>query len=343
MKILALHNGTGSRYYRLIPMLKEAQARGHEVILEPHDTDHVDQKIEWCDLVIFQMVFSEELVKLAKGMGKKVVFECDDLIHRVPEDHYSYKETAGFKKQLKWWWLMWGVFRRCDAFISTNPRLNRIYGWMAKRRFVFKNYCDLPHWMKEPKKNPTDRIRILWAGSTSHTPDLKWIKPVMDRILRRHKNVQFIYIGHGGIKSTDMQAKFVYGEDIFEGLPDNRESMLSAPAGVWPYTLSTLMADIAIAPLEKNYFNTFKSQCKYLEYSINKIPAVYAKWHYTDVRDGITGLLADTPEEWEAAIESLIENRDFRLFIGDDCFRDVVENHDMRLHVDRWLAFIESV
>lgn len=342
MKIFALHNNSGSRFYRLIPQLKALQKLGHEVIIEPHNEEHIQANIDWADVVIFQMVFSVEWTRYAKEKGKKVIFECDDFIHKVPEGHYSYKELSGWGRW-KWLWTTWRVLRLCDAFISTCENLNRQYGWMAKKSFVFDNYLDLEHWLKEPRPNLTGRVRILWAGSTSHTPDLEWIKPVIDKILKKYPNTQFIYIGHGGIKSTDPQAQFIYGEDTFEGLPDSREAMLSYPPNVWPYVLASLGADIAIAPLVKNDFNAHKSQCKYLEYAVNRLPGVYSKWFYTKVRHGETGYLAETPEEWESYLSLLIDSVIIRTRVGEAAYEDAITNHDIRKYVGGWTSIVESI
>lgn len=354
MKILALHSNTGSRYYRLLPQLKYMQSVGHEVRLEKHDTKDLDQKIAWCDILVLQMVFSKDLVQQAKDLGKKVIFECDDLIHKTHEKHYSYKETKGILNQLKWWWRIWEVLSRCDGFIVSNPLLKKVYGWMCRRTFVFPNYMELEHWLKEPKKNLSDRVRILWAGSTSHTGDLHWVKPIMDKIIEKYPQVQFIYVGHGGVPTDDLYAKFIYGEDIFEGLPqERRESLLGVPANIWPYTLASLLADIAIAPLEKNDFNRYKTQCKYYEYGINGIPGVYSKWFYTDVKDyreglpnisaDATGIVADTPEEWIEALSLLIENVTIRRRIGENARQEVIEKFDIRPHLPVWQGFIESI
>jgi glycosyltransferase involved in cell wall biosynthesis len=342
MKIFALHNNSGSRYYRLIPQLKRMQELGHEVILEPHDCDRIRENIEWADVVIFEMIFSPEWISFAKKKGKKVIFECDDLVHSVPKDHYSYKDVKGFGR-FKLYFKTWQALRMCDGFISTCENLNRTYGWMANKSLVFKNYVDFSHWLRPYQKNTTERIRILWGGSTSHTPDLLWIKPVMDRILRKYPQVQFIYVGHGGVKSLDLNARFVYGEDLFDGLPDNREAMLSYPPNVWPFVLASLQADFAIAPLVKNRFNKAKSQCKFLEYSVNRIPGIYSGWHYTDVKGGKTGLTADSLPEWESAIESLIESPTLRQSLGNAAYDEVFQKHDIRLHIDRWTDFVQSL
>lgn len=340
MKILALHTGTGSKYYRLLPQLKYLQSKGHEVMFEPHDTKRLAERIAWCDILICQMIWSDEMVKAAKLIGKRVIFECDDLIHRVPETHYSYKETKGWRG-LRWYWRIWKVLRLCDGFISTNAGLDRIYGRFAKKSLVFPNYLGLEHWLKEERKNTSEQVRILWAGSTSHTGDLNWVRPIMEEVLAKYPQARFIYIGHGGIPTEDLYAKFIYGDDIFEGMDTSRrESMLPVPGNVWPYVLSGLLADIAIAPLEKNYFNRFKSQCKYLEYAVNGIPGVYAKWFYTDVQDGKTGILADTKEEWVNALSRLIEDATLRAEMGRAAREAAIRDHDIRPHLGTWERFV---
>lgn len=367
IRILGIHANSGSRYYRLIPQLKWMQKQGHLVRLEAHNAEYLDQYIDWADVVILQMVFSKELVEQIKAKGKAVIFECDDLIHRSHEKHYSYKEHDTVWKQLTWLWRIWEVLRRCDGFIVSNEQLKREYGWMCRRTFVFGNYMELEHWLKEPAKNPTDRVRLLWAGSTSHTGDLHWIKPIIGKILEKYPQVQFIYMGHGGVPTDDLYAKFIYGEDVFEGLPqERRESILPAPPNVYPYLLATLGADIAIAPLEKNYFNRFKTQCKYLEYAINGIPGVYSRWFYTDVLDlppddlshywrrtmatlpvknerTPTGLTADTPEEWIDAISLLVEDATLRKQIGERGREEVIERYNFADHAPRWQGFVENV
>ena len=354
MKILALHNNTGSRFYRLIPQLKHMQEQGHEVRLEAHNIPHIDQAIAWSDVVLFQMVFSEDTVDVCRRMGKKVVFECDDLIHKTHKDHYSYDETKGWKG-IRFYYRVWRVLRKCDGFISTNKNLDKAYGWMAKRSLVFPNYLSLEHWLKEPKKNlATDRIRILWAGSTSHTVDLHFVQPIIKAILTRYPQVQFIYVGHGGIPTDDLYARFLYGDDIFTDLPKHRrESILGVPPNVWSYRLASMQADIAIAPLIPIEFNRYKSQCKYLEYAVNGIPAVYSKWFYTDVKDynvpiqyrthDATGILADTPEEWIAALSLLIENATLRRRIGENARKEAIEKYNIAHYLPKWQHFLESI
>jgi len=339
MKITIIGNNTGSRFYRTIPQLKYLKSLGHEVFSVKHSDRNLREYIDNSDIVIFQMVLSLDLVQYAVKSRKRVFFECDDLIHRVPPKHYAYEETRGLKG-LVMLWNIYRILRLCDGFITTNKKLARIYGWMAKSSFVFPNYCSLEHWVKE-KKTQDKQIRILFAGSTSHDADLLWIKPVMKNILEKNPQVKFIYIGTGGIKTDDLYAKFIYGEDLFEGLPENRESLLPYPPEVYPYIFSSLMADIAIAPLEKNYFNSCKSTCKTLEYGINKIPGVYSEWFYKSaIKDGNNGFLAKDEQEWAEKIQLLINDVNLRKQIGENAFNEVVQNNDMNKFVSEWADYV---
>lgn len=340
MRVCAIHNGTGSRFYRLIPQLKFLQSQGHEITLIASNDKRLMENMAWCDILILQMVFSLPLIQKAKSLGKRVIFECDDLIHTVPKTHYSYEETRGLKRY-KWWYLLWRVLRLCDGFIATTPGLIKLYGRFAASSLHFPNYLDLSHWLKETKENKSDFVRILWAGSKSHTGDLLFIEPVIAEILKRYPQVRFLYNGHGGIPSDDLYARFVYGEDIFKNLPLNaRESQLPGSNVIWPYILASQLADIAIAPLEKNYFNSFKSQCKYLEYAINGYPGVYSRSHYTDVKDGETGLLAETEEEWIEALSRLVENDKLRKRMGAKAREAALRDFDIRSHLPEWADYV---
>lgn len=344
LKIYVMHNNSGSRYYRLLPQLKYMQSLGHEVIFETNADQQIEEHIRWSDVVILEMVWSWKMIRLCRKYKKKIIFECDDLLHSVPKTHYSYGETHGIKNQLKWWSRIIGTFILCDGFISTNRELNRIYGRFARHRLIFPNYCDLPHWLKEYKPNTNKQeVRILWAGSISHNGDLLAFKPIMKRVLEKYPHVKFIYVGTGGIRTDDLQAKFIYGDDLWEGLPDNREGIVAIPPNVWPYKLSALQADLAIAPLEKNQFNRYKSQCKFLEYGINHIPAVYSSWFFTDVIHKYTGMLAETPDDWFAAICYLVEHPEERKRIGENAFNQVIKNHNMQDHVAEWSNFVQTV
>ncbi len=343
MKILAIVSNSGSRFYRIIPQMKWMEKAGHqcEVIkLKEGENIEIDKLDKEVDVVILENIFSPVLINYFHKIGAKVVLECDDLIHTVPKTHYDYENVKGYKRYVWLFRVLRAVFKT-DGFITTNKKLGRIYGWMAKKKLIFPNYCDFEHWVRPYSPNQGKQIRLLWAGSKSHTHDLLYLKPILKKFLLKHPEVKFLYIGMGGARSNDLYTEFVYGEDIFKDFPPNRESLVGVDAEIYPHILATLHADMAIAPLTKDYFNQFKTPCKYLEYSINKIPAVYSKWFYKDVvKHNETGYLAETEEEWLYYLEKLLKERKK---IGENAYQDVLKNYDIRKYLPIWQKFIEQL
>jgi len=341
--IIIFLNKTGSRHYRLNPQIDYLIEKGYKIIAREWDNKIDINEMKWADLVILEMISAPKLIKKIQGYNCKVLIDYDDLVESVPKLHPNYEFLKGKRGRKKWR----EVKKSCkiaDGIIVASPELKKRYGRYAKKCLLFPNYLDEKHWKKTYCPNDSDQIRLLWAGSTSHKADLIPFKPVLKDILEKNKNVKFIYIGTGGASSSNPITELFYGEDFFKGFPDNREYIIGTPSGAWSYKLASLRADIGLAPLEKNYFNKCKSFCKYLEYSINKIPAVYSGWFYKDiVKHNETGLLANTPEEWKKAIKSLIDNPDLRKRLAENAYQDVIKNYNIKDHLQTWENFINLI
>ena len=98
MNIAFLCNSTGSKLWRVLPQAKHFTELGHEChVIEGRavSDEYIKFLDEWAAIVVFQMVGAPDLAKRFRKMGKKIIFECDDLIEYTPPSHPMTKETLG--------------------------------------------------------------------------------------------------------------------------------------------------------------------------------------------------------------------------------------------------------
>lgn len=341
-RILFICNTTGSRLWRVNPQaryLKETKGWNVKIM---ESIGYNAEGIEWADIVVLQMVYDKRVFRKAKKEGVKVVFECDDLIEWVPKDHYAHKDMS-LERTIQVYWAL----RQADAVTVTNHELKRYYDRVriGKRKCdVLPNYVDLSTWSKPHNPNTSRYLRVGYAGGLSHVKDLELILPMLEKVLSED-NRKFINVSAGGDTFDDPIKQALYPVDMFKGLPQGKKDFVEGvDMYAWPQLLNSLRLDIGLAPLLDNKFTRCKTPIKYMEYAINRVPAVHSRFMYgTIVVDGETGFLADSPEEWIEKTERLIKDKTLREKMGEAAYQDVLANHNADKHLHKWLSVYEAL
>jgi len=60
---------------------------------------------------------------------------------------------------------------------------------------------------------------------------------------------------------------------------------------------------------------------------------------YENVIDGSNGLLADTSNDWYEAIKSLIEDKDLRKKMGENAYKTIHDEYQIKNNVDQYAEF----
>ncbi len=345
MNILCIHNSTGSRIYRILPVAKYAQSRGHNVKvrgLQAGKTGGIpDADLQWASIVVMEMVYSPHFLKACHKAGAKIVYEIDDLMQEVSPNHPAF-EDMNWRRT----YLTYKCLHMADAMTVTTQKLKDTYKWFNSNIYVLPNLLDMEFWEKPQKTNDSDMIRLMWSGGTSHKDDMLFIAPVIKRVLNKYPNVKFVACGYGGTASPIEWVNYNYGEQVFKGInPKQYEFSLGVPMEVWPDKLNSLRADIGIAPVVQHRFSEHKSNCKALEYGINHLPGVYSKFLYHDaVKNNKTGFLVDEdPEQWFEKICWLIEHKKERKEMGEKAYSHIRNNFDFANQGYKWLDVYEKV
>lgn len=322
MNIAMFPNQSGSRYWRLEDPAKQLRQHGinAQVITGEGITDEIAQ---WADIVVLQSCVDMKGIALLrayqKERGLKIVVDADDHL-RVDSTnpHAIEHEATNAQKVIEI------TMRIADAITTTTPVLAKALKQYNKNVYVLPNYMDIERWDLPKLKNDSDTIRLGWAGSVTHLNDLKMVEQPLKRIMDEFPQVKLILVGEPR------------AGEIFKGYPV--ETMLGVDFNSWPTRLAGLRLDVGIAPLADTEFNRNKSNIKWMEYGINKVPGVFSKIVYWRKNfDGKTGLIAETPEQWYQCLKNLIINKDLRHDLGEKAYLKVRTRYDLKENINEWI------
>lgn len=282
----------------------------------------------------------EKFIDKAHYFNKKVFFDIDDLViskkytdkiqfvkEMLPEDKKIYDDgVIRMEKTMK----------KCDYIITTTDGLAKELSQYGKeilinRNTVSERMVELSiDALKTIEKNP-DEINIGYlSGSITHNPDFELIKPALLRIMREYENVKLYVIG-----ILDIPSEF----------NEFREHIIVEKFMDWqklPQIIAQL--NINLAPIENTIFNNAKSENKWTEAALCKVPTIASNTGAFKfaIENEKTGLLCDDENDWYIKIKELIENPQKRESIGQNAYNKVIDKYVTTYSGLNIAKFIES-
>lgn len=284
-------------------------------------------------------------IRLAKELHKAVLFDIDDLVIDTKyTDLIPYVQALSPEEKAVY---DDGVIRMgktlalCDGAITTTECLAEELSHYVPEVFINRNtasermlelseqavlsrestsFTKDSKALKEKrrgkarrKKQPARTFGVIrlgyFSGSITHNADFALILPAIARILKKNPQVELHVVGELDISSE----LYPYQEQIVKREFVSWEQLPALIASV----------DINIAPLETNLFNKAKSENKWVEAALVKVPTVAsdvgAFRHM--IRHGETGLLCRTVDEWYQALDLLISDEEKRLKMAENAYQ----------------------
>lgn len=258
--------------------------------------------------------------------GRAVVYLCDDDAWLAIDEHLTdlvdQERLQRNKHSL-------ATLRLCDGVIVSTQRLKTVVSTLTDAPCaVVPNLIDLA-WFRAVQAKAVRAVPPLtigWAGAKRQEADVLSVAEAWSRIARRLPGVRFVVQGHAP-------------DALTSAVPTDRLHRLPWMA-IEEYPLGLVNVDIGCASVADNRFNRSKSIIKCLEYgSRGKTAVVATPTLYREiVKDGDTGLLAETADEWEAALTRLIEDRLLRRALARRLGRKVEADYDLARHCERWVG-----
>jgi len=285
------------------------------------------------DIVVIQRDFPrffddyERIITLARKEKKPVVLDLDDLLLELPEEHPDRQGIYYTDALLP---MLQALIEVDMVTVTTVPLKEYVYKYNQNVRII-PNFLNDALWTLRIPTISFDQdrsITIGYMGGNSHAPDLRMIVPIVLELIERFPSkLQFHFWG-------------IAPPAEIASLPQVTHSQLQ----VYDYpefaaTFQKQSADIFIAPLVENPFNSCKSAIKFLEYSALGVPGVYGDFQpYSSViTNGYDGYLASTTNEWLEYLSELIENPERRIEIASNAQETIRSKWLLSKNVHLWL------
>jgi glycosyltransferase involved in cell wall biosynthesis/tetratricopeptide (TPR) repeat protein len=273
-------------------------------------------------------------LSMLRQIGVPLFYEIDDLIFeeaQFPEPIACYRGQIGPETHAEL--IVGAVLIReamalCDHAIASTPSLAaQMEPHVPSRRsFVHANALSNEHVaamaMREKRiGNQNDIVTLFYgSGTKAHAEDFeRLLAPALLRLFETHgEKLRLVLIGH--VHCPEILARFA--------------DRITACEAIWDQTAywSALgAADINLAVLKRTPFNDCKSEIKWLEAAMLGIPSVVSRTarHEEVIAEGVTGLMAETPEEWFDSLDALISDRALRERIGRAAKSAVLERYGL--------------
>lgn len=287
------------------------------------------ERVSEAEIILIQRNFPgyveeyETIVSLAHEQGKAIIYELDDLLAELPQEHPDYFAYVTPRASIL------RALVEADAVIGSTRALCDYASTFNPNTRIIHNYLDDHFWKLAPGPGAANRpLTIGYMGGHSHSYDLEILAPVLPRVLDRYKDR--IALKFWGVAPPSTIRNHPNVDWVNPGIVDY---------GKFAAYFVNQRCDIFLAPLRDNLFNRCKSHLKFLEYSALCVPGVYSQItpYEAIVEHGENGFLASTAEQWEECIARLIEDAELRLRMGRNAQASVREGWMLSDHIDDWL------
>jgi len=371
MKILIIPNNDTDGCYKvrnLIPY-NAIKKVGHEVRMTNkiefyflNGKNRMDtSNFDWADVIIFNRHYDNRdelissIINYCKNKNKTVLYDTDDLLMKIEKNNPAYSTISKRKKHIE------TMLNIVDGCTTTTPELKLELQKYNNNVEVLPN-CVLPDEWVERKRNHK-KLRIGWAGSSTHAKDLLIIIDVI-KDLKKIEDFEFIIFGFSSepLKDYFNNLKEKHKKEIKKLNNPNAKpaewylSVLELEKALkgleyihYPFVkieeynkmLSDIDLDIGLCPLVDNPFNRCKSAIKFYEYAMvgtvtlaSKIPPYESEVNYC---------AKNRFNKWKSKLLTLIQNKDKRKEILAEQQKWVKENRNIDKNINNWLDYYKKI
>lgn len=274
-------------------------------------------KLKAADVVIVQRLLLSwcELMLLSRSV-KKLIFDYDDALWL--RDSYSSKRRSR-KRQRRFD----AMARRADCMVAGNA-------YLAERVPASKS-CIIPTCV-EPETYPlathkaSSTVRLVWVGSASTLKGLDRFRDVLEAVGKEIPGLRLRLICDQFLEFNNLEVEAVAWSEATE-------------------SKEIANADIGISYVPDDEWSRGKCGLKILQYQAAGLPVVTnpVGVHIDMVRNGETGYLASTTQEWIEAIARLANEAALRQRLGVAGRAQVETCYSVAVAAQTWIELLREI
>lgn len=219
-----------------------------------------------------------------------------------------------------------------DLVTTTTPVLaGRLAPHTRAEVRVVRNALD-PAWYAPAPAAPSagaddPGLRVVYHGPASRLADYALARPAVDALAAGDPSVRRLWLG-----SDDP----VVAAAVDEARP------WTAGVPAFAAALAAARPGIGLAPLADTAYNRARSELHWLEYALAGAPAVVSGFDgpgpYDAVRDGVDGLVARTPADWQRGLAALAASPAYRAELAAAARERVLARYTVAVRAPEWAA-----
>lgn len=232
-----------------------------------------------------------DVLESQKAAGARIYVDIDDDIFAIPEWSPIHGEYLQYHDSLR------RKLALADRITVTNECLRQALGHPEKTD-VLPNLVNLADWRAIHPDRDDSTVRILWAGSGTHTKDIDRLTEAVEHF-KSDQSVQIIFVG-------------ILPRAFAEPLSEDITFLPGVPLFSYSKLMQLIRPHIALLPLVDCPFNRSKSPIKFFEMTLSGAACVCDPvGPYADL--AAKGLaLATQGDDWIRPIRELINDSELR-------------------------------
>jgi glycosyltransferase involved in cell wall biosynthesis len=215
----------------------------------------------------------------------------------------------------------------CDLVTAGNDRLAAMVRRWSPRVAVVPTTVEVPD---APPAGARDPRTLAWIGLPNNLPYLEPIRPALARLARRHRGLRLRVVSSAWPDWPEVPTERVAWS------PETEAASLAT-------------AGVGLMPLTDDAWTRGKCSFKLLQYMAQGLPCVASPvgTNVDVVREGETGFLASTVDEWVDRLGRLLDDAELARRMGEAGWRRVRESWErggwVRRHADLYERLVQGV